>query len=368
MSFEGTPLVGPLPLELQQIKAQTDAAAAAAAALASRRKSEDVKNLERNILKIRRRSFGIETALSPHEDPATRRSSRAIKRKKFDDELSRRGSSGQLTMPSPMPSMTSPIASSSAASLSGTSASSCPPQSPLSGESSRSRNASVCQPDLPGGPPTTPALSLDPNSCLSLPDIRQRKSVSRSDKRAARRRGGGGGSVRREGAIKDLGRWKPADDLLLLSAVEQTKDLAAVVKAVKFSCHFTLAEIQERWYALLYDPVICQLAGQAVRNLPGEAVQRVLARAPFSREEEDVISSCGPRSSAATVSLADFDRLLEAKPAVFHPSRTGRGLLTHWQFLKQYSILAEQTVQPIPRADATQHILNFQAGYPRNYI
>ena len=66
--------------------------------------------------------------------------------------------------------------------------------------------------------------------------------------------------------MKDLGRWKPTDDLLLLSAVEQTKDLAAVMKVVKFSCHFTLAEIQERWYALMYDPVISQLAGQAIRD------------------------------------------------------------------------------------------------------
>ena len=79
---EGTPLSGRLPLELQQIRDQS----MTAAALAARRRSEDVKSSERNILKIRRRSFG-ESSLSP-EDAAKRRSSRAIKRRKFDDEMS----------------------------------------------------------------------------------------------------------------------------------------------------------------------------------------------------------------------------------------------------------------------------------------
>ena len=59
------------------------------------------------------------------------------------------------------------------------------------------------------------------------------------------------------------------------------------------SCHFTVSEVQERWYALLYDPVISKLAMEAVRNLPTELVHRVTRSTPFSREEEEAIANSG---------------------------------------------------------------------------
>lgn len=41
-----------------------------------------------------------------------------------------------------------------------------------------------------------------------------------------------------------------------LFIILQTTDLTSVHLGVKFSCRFTLREIKERWYSLLYDPVI----------------------------------------------------------------------------------------------------------------
>lgn len=43
-----------------------------------------------------------------------------------------------------------------------------------------------------------------------------------------------------------------------LGSPPQTNDLSSVHLGVKFSCRFSLREIQERWYALLYDPVVCR--------------------------------------------------------------------------------------------------------------
>merc|ERR1712098_360282 len=151
--------------------------------------------------------------------------------------------------------------------------------------------------------------------------------------------------LRRDGTYKDLGRWKAIDDLALINGVQQTSDLGSVFKGVKFSCHFTLAEIQERWYALMYDPVISKLAMEAVRNLPQEVVHKVTKATPFSREEEDAIAGCGIKSTAATVDLNIFEKVLSSQPGIFHPTRTARALLTHWQYMKQYSLLSDQAVQ-----------------------
>ena len=80
---EGTPLSGPLPIELQQIANKGKKEAAAAAAAAARRKSDEVGEAS----DYRRRSSSCGETISP-DDAATRRSSRAIKRKRFDDEIS----------------------------------------------------------------------------------------------------------------------------------------------------------------------------------------------------------------------------------------------------------------------------------------
>ncbi|XP_030921435.1 microspherule protein 1 [Geospiza fortis] len=90
-----------------------------------------------------------------------------------------------------------------------------------------------------------------------------------------------------------------------------------------------------------------------MRQLHPEAVAAIQSKVLFSKAEEQLLTRV---PSSPVPSLDTFQELLQRPPAVFSPARTPKALQLHWQLLRQYHLLQDQTVQPLPKGD---QVLNF---------
>uniref|UniRef100_A0A4W5P0R6 Microspherule protein 1 n=1 Tax=Hucho hucho TaxID=62062 RepID=A0A4W5P0R6_9TELE len=114
--------------------------------------------------------------------------------------------------------------------------------------------------------------------------------------------------------------------------------------------HPPLRPVRSRWLALALHS---SLAWQAMRQLHPEAIAAIQSKALFSQAEEALLAKI---LSSSQPKLEVFQELQSKHPSVFYPSPTPKSLLVHWQLLKQYYLLEDQSVQPLPKGN---QVLNF---------
>ncbi|XP_015923740.1 microspherule protein 1 [Parasteatoda tepidariorum] len=233
-----------------------------------------------------------------------RSSSRSIKRKKFDDELVE---SSLVKTSRPRPQNVAFPLLSAAISLS----------SPTVAAPPSSATTSQAQPEISNVPPV------------------EKRKPRPNPKRVKKQKNN------QSHVTKDVSRWKPTDDLMLVLSVQQTNSIETVYRGVKFSSPFSLREVQERWYSLLYDASVSKPAVFAIKQLNTDIISQIRAKVLFSEEEEKLIASV-PFDKG---SLEVFQALLDSNASVFLPSRTAKILYMHWSLMKQYNLLKDQTAQ-----------------------
>jgi microspherule protein 1 len=148
-------------------------------------------------------------------------------------------------------------------------------------------------------------------------------------------------NIKHGSTVKDLGRWKPTDDLALIIGIQQTNDIKTVHRGVKFSCKFTVQELSNRWYSLLYDESISRIAVTSMRNLHPEMISAVQCKALFSKAEEEILAGV---KSGDSPTDENFQELLTKNATVFYHARTPKSLMIHWELMRQYSLLNDQTI------------------------
>ncbi|XP_067932134.1 microspherule protein 1-like [Watersipora subatra] len=306
------------------------------------------------------RSSRNHSSAASNDGEQRRHSTRSVKRRKFDDELvesslnnkqekaknaaknATEGPVTPLSTDTPIKVEVTDMLSDSNASLN---------RSMRSATSDGGMLSSLTAPH-PSPTPAKPSTSGNTHKKAS-PTTEKKKATTKAPAKSISKKAKKSTLPARANANKNLGRWKPHDDLLLIEAVMQTSDLKSVHVGVKFSCNFSLQEIEDRWYTLLYNEKISKIAMTAVQQLGKDEIARVESKALFSKQEEDLLCTV---TVASQPTQATFSELLSNNLRKFHRVRTSQSLHEHWMLMKHYHLLPDQAVQPLPRND---HVLNF---------
>lgn len=151
----------------------------------------------------------------------------------------------------------------------------------------------------------------------------------------------------RNSIVDDIIKWHPTDDLTLILSVQQCNDLVFVHRCIQFTRPFTLQEIQERWYQLLYNQAVSKHAQEAIRELPTEIINKIHENVLWSEHEELILSAIPIDNE--TNDLFHFQTLLDKFRHIFYPHRTADSLRNHYNCMKTYGLLNDQSYDSVSK-------------------
>eukprot|EP00041_Stephanoeca_diplocostata_P018157 m.378648 g.378648 ORF g.378648 m.378648 type:complete len:512 (+) comp20935_c0_seq3:378-1913(+) len=131
--------------------------------------------------------------------------------------------------------------------------------------------------------------------------------------------------------------WPARDDYKLIVNVQQVPDLVVVHCGVKFSRKYSLHELKERWYALMYDQDTCRRSCAAIAALDEEERRLQTSTVLFSAAEENHLRSIQPGVRMPTED--QFRTLMDKHPDSFCWVRTPRHLFQHWTRMYHFGLL-----------------------------
>ncbi|CAI4229966.1 unnamed protein product [Auanema sp. JU1783] len=143
----------------------------------------------------------------------------------------------------------------------------------------------------------------------------------------------------------NLKSWTRNDDVALITAVTHVCDLKTVFENVEFSKDYSLVEIEERWYQLMYDDVLSRQAKKRINEMQLQDLIRIQSNTPFTKREENVLCTV---PSTPMPEISTMEDLLRSRPEEFHSARNAQVLLDHWHLMKVSGILPSSQPPPGP--------------------
>ncbi|CAF0757947.1 unnamed protein product [Brachionus calyciflorus] len=140
---------------------------------------------------------------------------------------------------------------------------------------------------------------------------------------------------------KSMGKWRSQDDFMLVQSILHLENLEDVHQLVKFTNKFTQKELEERWFAFLYDEPISKMIRKNMKKLHIDDIARLEKQIPFNNNENFLLLGLDSKLEPTNEFFEDF--LLKHR-VHFHSARTVNCLRKQFLTLKKLNLLKDQII------------------------